>query len=258
MKKIILILLFLSQNLISQNKHQLFVFEEIQNELISTKLLYINLNKSLWLQNSDTKIIESKKDESVMYKPSKNKSKYILFKNLKKSEIYHNYKLLSKVFYVKDSLSNMKWNLIDSTEVVLGYNCQIAKTKFRGREYFASFTSEIAIQNGPWKFHGLPGMILKVVSDENDEFYKMECIEIKLHNENIESRYQKFIEKNKFITWEQLEKTFLRIMDNVIKKLKTSYETSDAGESTVTIKVKNRKEIISEKFQLKEGVTTDF
>jgi len=255
MKKIILILLFLSQNLIAQNDYRLFVFEEITNNKTFTNSLYISSDWSYWEQNNDYKV---ERDESVSYRNSRNLFKHNLFKNIKKSEIYHNYKLLSKVFYVKDSLSNMKWNLIDSTEVVLDYKCQIAKTKFRGREYFASFTSEIAIQNGPWKFHGLPGMILKVVSDENDELYKMECIEIKLHNENIESRYQKFIEKNKFITWEQLEKSFLRMMDNAFKKLKSHYETSDTGESTVTIKVKNRKEIISEKFQLKDGVTTDF
>jgi GLPGLI family protein len=258
MKKIsLLLLIFVSfQNTTSQNKYQLFIFEEIKNELVTTNVLYINPSRSLWVQNDETKIIESSKDESVLYKPSKKKNKYTLFKNLKELKIYHDYNLLGKKFYVKDSLSNMNWSLIDSAQVLLGYKCQIAKTKFRGRTYFASFTTEIEIQNGPWKFHGLPGMILKVSTKKrpDEEFYKMECIEINQHNIEIEESYQSFINKNNFITWQQLEKDFLRVMGNAFKKIKSKYRATNTELGEVTLKVKNKKEIISKKYQI-HGVT---
>lgn len=251
MKKIttLFVLFFLCQNLMAQNKHQLFVFEEVRNELKTENSLYITPELSLWKQNSDNKLIESKIDETMNYRLSKSQNRYILFKNLTTQEIYHNYHLISKTFYVKDSLSNMKWILLDSTEVILGYKCQLAKTKFRGREYFASFTTEIDIQNGPWKFHGLPGMILKVISNDHYEDYRMECIEMKYHTENIENAYKDFINKNSFITWEQLKGEFVRLMDNTFKRMLSSDETTESG-GTIKLKMRNKKEVISEAYQL--------
>lgn len=48
------------------------------------------------------------------------------------------------------------------TDTILGYHCMLATTQFRGRTYTAWFALDIPINDGPWKFHGLPGLILKV------------------------------------------------------------------------------------------------
>ena len=34
--------------------------------------------------------------------------------------------------------------------------------QFRGRTYKAWYTMEIEIEEGPWKFHGLPGLIVEI------------------------------------------------------------------------------------------------
>ena len=52
------------------------------------------------------------------------------------------------------------------TDTILGYPCMLATTNFRGRTYSAWFTLEIPINDGPWKFYGLPGLILKVEDSE--------------------------------------------------------------------------------------------
>ena len=49
----------------------------------------------------------------------------------------------------------------------MGYPCQKATATFRGRDYEAWFTPEIPVNDGPWKFFGLPGLILKVTDAEN-------------------------------------------------------------------------------------------
>ena len=42
------------------------------------------------------------------------------------------------------------------------YSCQKATLNFRGRDYVACFTTDVPISDGPWKFTGLPGLILKI------------------------------------------------------------------------------------------------
>ena len=68
------------------------------------------------------------------------------------------------------------WNIGSDTLSVIGYLCQQATCFFRGRYYTAWFAKDIPISNGPWKFGGLPGLILKIY--DNNQFYTWECIKI--------------------------------------------------------------------------------
>lgn len=62
------------------------------------------------------------------------------------------------------------WQLVaDSTADIIGYHCLLAKTKFKGRTWYAWYAEDIPMQEGPWKLCGLPGMILKAC-DENREY----------------------------------------------------------------------------------------
>ena len=53
------------------------------------------------------------------------------------------------------------WEISDSTKTILGMECIKAETHYRGREWTAWFTPEIAIQDGPGKLCNLPGLILE-------------------------------------------------------------------------------------------------
>jgi len=60
-------------------------------------------------------------------------------------------------------MPQMTWSIdADSTKNILGYECMKAETTFRGRHYHAWFSMDIPVALGPWKFSGLPGMILQV------------------------------------------------------------------------------------------------
>lgn len=71
-----------------------------------------------------------------------------------------------------------QWQMIEETDAILGYVCQKACLTYAGRDYTAWFTTEIPINDGPWKFWGLPGLILKVV-DKEEQF---EWVAIGLEN----------------------------------------------------------------------------
>lgn len=64
--------------------------------------------------------------------------------------------------YYNEPFSEIDWNLVeDSTKTILGCQCIKATTDYHGRKWSVWFTLEIPIQDGPWKFCGLPGLILE-------------------------------------------------------------------------------------------------
>jgi len=65
-----------------------------------------------------------------------------------------------------DELHAQDWQIIDSTRIILDYACQMAISDFRGRRWIAWFANDIPISDGPWKFSGLPGLIMEVYDTE--------------------------------------------------------------------------------------------
>lgn len=67
--------------------------------------------------------------------------------------------------FYDEPLSEQVWTISDdSTRTILGYNCIMASTDYHGRHWTAWFTPDIPVQDGPWKLHGLPGLILMAES----------------------------------------------------------------------------------------------
>ncbi|RZK25459.1 MAG: GLPGLI family protein, partial [Flavobacterium sp.] len=72
---------------------------------------------------------------------------------------------LTKLQY-EDNLGKLNWQLEDGIDTIANYACQKATLRFRGRNYTAWFTTDIPINEGPWKLSGLPGLITKLVDSE--------------------------------------------------------------------------------------------
>lgn len=78
--------------------------------------------------------------------------------------------------YYDETYPGMQWQLHTDIVEICGYLCQKATCKYHGRTYEAWFTLDIPLSYGPWKFGGLPGLILKVY--DMDHLYSFECIRI--------------------------------------------------------------------------------
>lgn len=78
--------------------------------------------------------------------------------------------------YHEEKYPNQDWIIWGDTMTFCGYLCQKATCHFSGREFTAWFTQKIPVRNGPWKFGGLPGAILKV--SDKDNLYDFECVKI--------------------------------------------------------------------------------
>lgn len=64
--------------------------------------------------------------------------------------------------YFSDSLHLMKWELNNDKIDLNGRVGYGATTFFRGRYYVAYYDPKIPFENGPYKFGGLPGLIIKL------------------------------------------------------------------------------------------------
>lgn len=76
---------------------------------------------------------------------------------------YYNDNLTQSV--VREPLGGIDWQLVDSVKTVAGYECQLAEAHYHGRNWKAWFTTDIPVQDGPWKLCGLPGLILEAEAD---------------------------------------------------------------------------------------------
>lgn len=76
-----------------------------------------------------------------------------------------------------ENLPLQEWEISDETDDICGYTCQKATCRWRGRDYVAWFTPDIPVSAGPWKFGGLPGLIMKIADSTNT--YSWEATEVK-------------------------------------------------------------------------------
>jgi GLPGLI family protein len=95
-----------------------------------------------------------------------------VYKDLRGSKLYCN----DIDFTIKEDLNLFDWKLGGNKKEILGYTCNDAKCHFRGRDYVAWFTVDLPFKAAPWKFHGLPGVILQVYT--TDKFVDMEAISV--------------------------------------------------------------------------------
>lgn len=68
------------------------------------------------------------------------------------------------------------WQLQEGDSVVCEYPCHKAVTTFRGRTWTVWYTLDIPYSDGPWKFCGLPGLVLHAYDSKG--YFRFNCIGI--------------------------------------------------------------------------------
>ena len=79
------------------------------------------------------------------------------------------------IYTYEDSVS-FKWKIGKEKMTICGYPCRNATCEFRGRKWEAWFTNKIPVSLGPWKFCGLPGLIMRVNDDKNEHVFYATCV----------------------------------------------------------------------------------
>lgn len=197
--KIVIIIAFLSLSKIGTSQ----ILDSINIKCVY-RLTYSMDSNNVNQKSYDTKVLEIGNHSSKYYSLERYKGDSILNADIEKGvsmgeiiankfkyqkdkssfKIYQNFPLgmmsvtedIGQLYQYSEDNIAQNWQIQSDTQTVFGILCQKAITGFRGRNYTAWFTNTIPVMFGPWKFNGLPGLILKISDSQNH--YVFECINI--------------------------------------------------------------------------------
>lgn len=110
------------------------------------------------------------------------------------------------------------WTITQDTAKIGDYICQKATVKYGGREWSAWFSNDIPINDGPYKFYGLPGLIIKIEDKDKNYSWKLvgnKKISINTNNPSILTNI-----KTKFVSKQDFLKTFNSFKQNPMNSFK--------------------------------------
>lgn len=99
---------------------------------------------------------------------------YEILKENETGKIYYTLKIpkMDDRLYYLEEMDQFEWEILPETKKIKNYQVQKATTSFSGRDYIAWFSPEIPIAEGPYKFNGLPGLILEIADTKEHWVYE--------------------------------------------------------------------------------------
>jgi GLPGLI family protein len=196
MKKLLLLLLLLQNAYcFSQTKNYKFLYKlnyvqdslkinEKKDELFT---LFYDDTLSTFVSNKKI-IIDSLRNEanknpaqglSLLADVSKFQTKFgfTITKRILQNSCITKKRVYKDLFEYEEKLNNIKWEIYQDTLTVLNLKCNKATTTFSGRKYTAWYCAQIPIHDGPYKFNGLPGLILKIYDSKSNFDFELIGIE---------------------------------------------------------------------------------
>ncbi|MEO5946482.1 MAG: GLPGLI family protein, partial [Chitinophagaceae bacterium] len=80
--------------------------------------------------------------------------------------------LFSSFYFWEEDKPVFNWKVEYDTMNIDGLLCQKAIARYKGRDWEAWFCSSLPFPTGPWKFNGLPGLIINIRDSKNQVYYK--------------------------------------------------------------------------------------
>lgn len=96
----------------------------------------------------------------------------LIAKDLKAQTTILEQNIFDKIYITKYECKPT-WTILKDKTTLFDYNVQKAETTFGGRKWIAWFANEIPMQDGPYKFFGLPGLILKINDAEENFIFEI-------------------------------------------------------------------------------------
>ncbi|MBB6461751.1 GLPGLI family protein [Flammeovirga kamogawensis] len=152
----------------------------------------------------------------------RSKFKYSIFKS--NGDLEFNDRLFGVNYIYHEKVENaMQWELHSDKKIIANYRCQKATVNYAGRDYEAWFTMDVPISEGPYKFTGLPGLVIEVYDTNRDYHFMLTYLQ--------KYEHYKPITKPRISASEVTHQKFLKIRDKAFKNIRISIQNSPVGAS---------------------------
>ena len=119
---------------------------------------------------------ENDKSEQLLYVPT-------TWQNYPQGKITSVETIPPYQYLTSQKMPETKWSLQAERDTICGRVCQKATGTYGGRAWTVWFAESLPTRFGPWMLNGLPGLIMRAVSD--DETHRFECSNVEAVKEAI-------------------------------------------------------------------------
>ena len=200
MKKLILLFTLIGTLAIAQNKRFIYEYKFISDstnvEDVKTEMMFLDTTKdgskyySYTVFNADSamkvnleKQLAATGSINITSDMRKGEVRYSVTKTYPDYKINLHRRLGMDKYKISED-RKINWKISSEKEKIGEWNAQKAEADFAGRHWIAWFSTEIPIQDGPYKFRGLPGLIVKI--EDKTGSHKMELKGIKNITGNVD------------------------------------------------------------------------
>lgn len=180
MQKLFFVFLLLPLCILAQTHRFIYTYKFVPDSTKTDSIITENTRLEIYKDHSEfLSDITAKKDSATASAIEKNQSQasVTLPDGEYKNKVYKSKKHIYTIEYIGIQpfkvirKINLSWKLSNETKKIQGYNCQKATVDFGNRKWEAWFTSEIPIQEGPYIFDNLPGLIIQMNDLDNQHSF---------------------------------------------------------------------------------------
>lgn len=166
-------------------------------------------------------IADSLTKENIPFPEGLKLSTSNIIKHTKGSSSFSEYDLLESTVLNLQTTDTQTWTLTPDKKEVNDITLQKATTTWAGRNWTAWFAKEIPFQEGPYKFLGLPGLIVEISDDENN--YQFSLVKSQNLKESAQDMIIEYAQEISVpVTWEKYKRSKLKYYESPIGFIKNA------------------------------------
>lgn len=195
MKKLSLLLLLISVLYTAQNQRFIYDYHFVRDTLnkteVNKELMYLDITKEgsnfysrdVFVKDS---LLVAKYEKEIAATGSMNVTGVVTPRNnaLVTYKVFKTYpafktSLETRIgadLYKVSEERKIEWKILSEKKTIGEFTAQKATATFGGRKWTAWFSTELPFQDGPYKFHGLPGLIIKMEDESQTHQYELKGV----------------------------------------------------------------------------------